>query len=89
MFSSFSGMSLEHETRERPVLSLSKGHESRETLSCFSCSFASFVIRTPNMSSTFDNLALSFWIRGIHLFLQSDGSLRASPWLAALVMDLK
>jgi len=55
----------------------------------FSRSFASFVIRTPEVSSIFDNLALGFWIQGINLFLQGDGSLRASPWLATLVMDLK
>jgi hypothetical protein len=62
---------------------LAKGHESRENLSC---SFASFVIRTPDESFTFNNPALGFWIQGINLLLQGDGSFRALPWLATLVM---
>jgi len=41
------------------------------------------------VSSIFDNLGLGFWIQGINLFLQGDGSFRASPWLAMLVMALK
>jgi len=41
------------------------------------------------VSSTFDNPALGFWIQGINLFLQGDGSLRALLWLATLVMALK